>query len=77
MAHLAAIVASSGDAIISKSLDGVILSWNDAAERLYGYTAAEAIGQRITLEPRALAGEEAELLGRIALGERIDHFETV
>ena len=77
-AHLAAIVESSDDAIVSKTLQSVILSWNKGAERLFGYTAAEAIGQRITmLIPPDRLGEEEHILERITRGERIEHFETV
>ncbi|HEX5163829.1 MAG TPA: PAS domain S-box protein [Thermomicrobiales bacterium] len=77
-ARLAAIVESSDDAIVSKDLDGVIMSWNGGAERLFGYTPEEAIGQSITiLIPPDRMDEEPEILGRIRRGERIDHFETV
>ncbi|HWG10742.1 MAG TPA: PAS domain S-box protein [Rhodanobacteraceae bacterium] len=75
---LAAIVQSSPDAIISKDLDGIISSWNEGAERLFGYTAAEAIGQPVTLlMPADRAGEEAGILARIRNGEVVDHYETV
>jgi PAS domain S-box-containing protein len=75
---LASIVESSGDAIISKNLDGVITSWNRGAERIFNYTAAEAIGQPITiLIPQDRQDEERTILTRIRRGERIDHFETV
>jgi len=78
MAHLAAIVESSEDAIISKTLEGIILSWNSGAERLYGYPAEEAIGQTMTLLlPEGRAEEEASILDRIRRGERVEHFETV
>lgn len=77
-ARLAAIVESSQDAVISKSLDGTILSWNAAAERLFGYGASEAIGKPITLIiPPERQDEETEILARIAAGDRVDHFETV
>ena len=77
-AHLAAIVQSSDDAVVSKNLDGVIRSWNRAAERLFGYTAEEAVGQPITLiVPPERVPEEQEILTKLRRGERIDHFETV
>ena len=75
---LAAIVSASDDAIVSKSLDGTILSWNAGAERLFGYSAAEAIGQSINLiVPERLQAEEQSILARLRHGERIEHFETV
>ncbi len=78
LALLAAIVASSDDAIVSKTLEGTILTWNAGAERLFGYSAAEAIGQPITLLiPAERHDEERALLGRLRQGERIEHFETV
>jgi PAS domain S-box-containing protein len=77
-ARLAAIVESSDDAIVSKTLDGVIRSWNAGAERLFGYTAAEAVGRPITLIiPPELHDEERAILEKLRRGERIDHFETV
>jgi PAS domain S-box-containing protein len=76
--QLAAIVESSDDAIISKDLNGVIQTWNAAAERVFGYRAEEAIGQPITiLIPDDRPDEEAGILARIRRGEPVDHFETV
>ena len=77
-ALLAAIVESSDDAIVSKSLDGRIISWNGGAARLFGYAAEEAIGKPITLIiPPDLHAEERQILDKIRRGERIDHFETL
>jgi PAS domain S-box-containing protein len=77
-ARLAAIVESSDDAIVSKTVDGVIRSWNAGAERLFGYAPDEVIGRSITLIiPPERLDEEHEILARIARGERVDHFETV
>lgn len=76
--YLAAIVESSHDAIISKTLDGVIVSWNKSAERLFGYSAAEAIGQHISLIiPSDRMQEEAVIIQKIKNGQSIEHFETV
>jgi PAS domain S-box-containing protein len=75
--RLAAIVASSSDAIIGKNLDGVVTSWNAAAERIFGYTAAEMVGNSIfTLIPEELHQPERDLLERIRRGERVDFSET-
>ncbi|MEZ2221774.1 PAS domain S-box protein [Rhizobium sp. RCC_161_2] len=76
--RFAAIVESSDDAILAKDLNGKIVSWNRGAERLYGYTAHEAIGQPVLmLIPLDRQNEEPELLARIRRGERIDHYETI
>lgn len=77
-ALLAAIVDSSDDAIVSKTLDGIITSWNKSAERIFGYRPEEAIGKHITLIiPRDRWDEEAGILDRLRRGERVDHFQTV
>ncbi len=77
-ALLAAVVAASDDAIVSKDLDGVIRTWNDAAERLFGYAAAEAIGKPIhIILPPELQEQERRILEHLRRGEPIDHFETV
>jgi two-component system, cell cycle sensor histidine kinase and response regulator CckA len=77
-ARLAAIVESSDDAIVSKDLNGMITSWNHGAERLFGYTAEEAIAQPVTmLIPPERLDEEPRILERIRRGERIEHYETV
>ncbi len=77
-ARLAAIVASSDDVIVSKTLDGIITSWNPAAERIFGWSEAEAVGRHITLIiPEDRRAEEDDVLARIRRGERVDHFETV
>ncbi len=75
--HLAAVVESSYDAIITKDLNGIVTSWNKAAEDLLGYTASEAIGRPISfLAPPDRVNEMRSILNRIARGERVDHFET-
>ena len=75
---LAAIIESAGDAIISKTLDGIITSWNKGAERTFGYTAEEVIGKTIlTLIPADHYNEEPAILERIKRGERIEHYETI
>ncbi|KGF69046.1 histidine kinase [Hoeflea sp. BAL378] len=77
-AFLAAIVESSDDAIVSKSLSGIITTWNKAAERLFGYTAEEAVGRPVTLIiPDDRLDEEPSILARIQAGDRVQHFETV
>ena len=75
--RLAALVQSSDDAIIGKSLDGTITTWNSGAERLFGYSSSEALGKSIQmLLPPERANEESAILARIKKGERVDHFET-
>lgn len=77
-AWLAAIVENTDDAILSKTLDSTILTWNAGAERLFGYSAKEAIGRSVTmLIPDDRRGEEDHILSRLRSGERVDHFETV
>jgi PAS domain S-box-containing protein len=74
----ASIIESSDDAIISKTLDSVITSWNKGAERMFGYTAEEAVGKPVTiLIPSDRQHEERRILERIGRGERVDHYETV
>jgi PAS domain S-box-containing protein len=76
--RLAAVVASSDDAIVTKDLDGIITSWNPAAERMFGYSAAEAIGKSIRmLIPAHLQGEEDMVLAKIRAGATVDHYETI
>jgi len=78
LAHFAAIVASSADAILSKTLDGIVRSWNASSERMFGYTAEEMIGQPVRrLIPSDRQQEEDEILGRLKAGEHIEHYETV
>jgi PAS domain S-box-containing protein len=75
---LAAIVDSSDDAIVSKTLEGIITSWNAGAERMFGYTASEAVGQHISLIiPVNRRDEETVIIERIKQGERVEHFDTV
>jgi len=76
--RLAAIIESSDDAIVSKDLNGTIMSWNASAERLFGYTAEEIVGKSIiTLIPPDRQHEEPRILEQIRRGQRIDHYETV
>ena len=76
-AYLAAVVASADDAIISKTLDGFITSWNHGAERMFGYSEAEAIGKSITLIiPPDRIDEEDEILFKLTRGQRTEDFET-
>jgi PAS domain S-box-containing protein len=78
LGFLASIVQSSDDAIVSKNLDGIITSWNKGAERVFGYTAEEAVSQPITIViPQDRQDEERKILTRVRRGERIEHFETV
>jgi PAS domain S-box-containing protein len=76
--HFTAIIESSDDAIISKDLDGIVHSWNKGAERVFGYSAEEAVGRHVSmLIPQDRLNEEPEIIRRIRHGERIDHYETV
>ena len=76
--HLAKVVESSDDAIVSKDLNSIIVSWNRAAERMFGYTAAEAVGRSIRMIiPNDRQGEEDEVLASVRAGRAITHFETI
>ncbi len=76
--HFAALVESSDDAIVSKNLDGIITTWNRGAQRIFGYTAEEAVGRPVTiLFPPELQEQENEILARIRRGEHIEHYETI
>jgi PAS domain S-box-containing protein len=76
-ARLAAIIESSDDAIVSKNLNGIVLTWNKGAERIYGYSAVEMVGRPMALLlPPDRPDEETLILGRLAKGERVEHFET-
>jgi len=76
--HLAKVVESSDDAIVSKDLNSIITSWNPAAERMFGYTPEEAIGRSIRmLIPDDLQSEEDVVMGKIRAGEKVDHYETI
>lgn len=76
--RLASIIETSDDAIVSKDLQGIIVSWNQGAERLFGYTASEAIGQSIEIViPSDRLDEEPQILDRLKRGERVEHFETI
>src|SRR5215216_6627831 len=76
--HLAKVVESSDDAIVSKDLNGIIKTWNAAAERMFGYTAAEAVGRSIRMIiPADRQTEEDIVLGRIRNGQAMQHFETI
>src|SRR5689334_15598941 len=75
---LSAIIESAEDAIISKTLEGIITSWNKGAQRVFGYTADEVIGKSITiLIPEGHLDEEPQILARLRAGDRIEHYETV
>src|ERR1700753_1459919 len=75
---LSAIIGSADDAIISKTLEGVIKSWNEGAERLFGYAADEAVGRPVSfLIPASHLDEEQAIIARLRRGERIEHYETV
>src|SRR5580765_2325962 len=76
--HLARVVDSSDDAIVSKDLNSIITSWNAAAERMFGFTASEMVGQSVRrIIPDDRQQEEDEVLSRIRRGERVEHYETI
>ncbi|MEO6079567.1 MAG: PAS domain S-box protein [Steroidobacteraceae bacterium] len=78
LSRFAAVVESSDDAIITKTLEGIIVTWNQAAERIFGYTEEEVIGKSVTLlMPPEHVNEEPEILSRLRRGERVDHYETI
>jgi PAS domain S-box-containing protein len=75
---LTAVIESASDAIVSKNLDSIITSWNKGAERIFGYSAQEAIGQPVLmLIPPDLAEEESVIIAKIRAGERVEHYQTV
>lgn len=77
VSRLAAVVESSGDAILSKTLEGVITSWNAGAAHMYGYPPGEIVGHNVSeLIPPDRAGELETILGRLRRGEKVEHFET-
>src|SRR4051794_33948580 len=77
-ARLAAIIESSDDAIVSKDFNGVIQTWNNGAERIFGWKAHEVIGKSITIIiPPDRLDEEPQILSRLRAGQRVDHFETI
>ena len=76
--YLAAIIDSSDDAIVAKTLDGVIMSWNTSAERIFGFSSDEAVGEHISIIiPEDRLDEEYVILGKVKAGQRVDHFETI
>src|SRR5271169_1631128 len=78
MRELVAIVESSDDAIVGKTLEGIVTSWNRGAQRLFGYRAEEAIGQPVSrIIPEDRLEEETQIITRLRRGERVEHFETV
>src|SRR5438477_12916387 len=78
LARLASVIEESDDAIITKTLEGIITSWNKAAQRIFGYSANEVIGKSVAiLIPPEMPNEEPEILEGLKKGERFDHYETV